>query len=86
MLAKRLTPALGPYCRQYKSIACVFFFLTAHLPVQDVSGAAETHFGAAQITHFQPCYEHPKMLWPPIKMPHNKDPILILCLLLGQVS
>ncbi len=60
------------------------FSLTAHLPVQDVSGAAETHFGAAQTTHFEPCYEHPKMLLPPTKMSHNKHPILIYWLLLGQ--
>jgi hypothetical protein len=70
MLAKTLNQHWVLIAGSTKVLPAVLFFPTAHLPAQDVSGAA-------QITHFEPCYEHPKMLWPPIKMSHNNDPILI---------
>jgi hypothetical protein len=41
----------------------LLFLLTAHLPVQDVSAAAQTHFGAAPFTLQASVIAH---LWPVI--------------------
>jgi hypothetical protein len=43
-LLEDLKSATGPYCRQYTSSVCFFFFAhTTDLPVQDISGDAHTH-------------------------------------------
>jgi hypothetical protein len=62
---KDIQLAMGPSSNTLQTTtACFFFFLlTAHLPVQDVSVAAQTHFGAAPFTLQASVIAH---LWPVI--------------------
>ncbi len=41
-----------PYCRQCKKQCLILFSLSAHFPVQDLSGDAQTNFGTA---HYRLC-------------------------------
>jgi hypothetical protein len=44
MGSKDVKSAMGAYCRHYKSIACIFFSLIAHLSIQDLSAGAQMNF------------------------------------------
>ncbi len=62
---KDIQLAMGPYSKTLQDYYCLLllFLLTAHLPVQDVSVAAQTHFGAAPFTLQASVIAH---LWPVI--------------------
>ncbi len=59
---KAVAYAKGPYCSQYKRIACFFFFLIYPWPSQIIFSwkkmdEAQTHIGAAHSTlDFVSCY------------------------------